>query len=269
MAIAKPADTSKVLKAIQSDPATTASSVVAFAATPGLTAHTGGTTQQTGSGTVVGIPSNYASLFPGSLRTLAGTDHGVVVAQQTAANLHVQPGDRVRIARHGSQPFTVVVAGVVEMPQADSFFQTVGAPPQSQPTAPPDNVVFLPAGTFSAKYAALASSRPGQVRTQIHVRRSQAPPNDPASAYTSETGQADNLEAATSGAGVVGDHLGTALGAAREDAADPQALFLFLGGPGAVLAGARAPPSARPGPTRRRREQAISSSEAPAPASHA
>ena len=32
---------------------------VGFAATPGLTAHTGGTTQQTGSGTVVGIPSDY------------------------------------------------------------------------------------------------------------------------------------------------------------------------------------------------------------------
>ncbi len=257
VAVAQPADTTKVLTAVRADPGTTASAVVGFAATPGLTAHTGGTTQQTGSGTVVGIPSNYAQLFPRSLRTLAGSDHGVVVAQQTAANLHVQPGDHVRIARAGLKPFTVVVSGVVEMPQADSFFQTVGAPPQSQPTAPPDNVVLLPSGTFRAKYTGLASSRPDLVHTQIHVARSHQLPNDPASAYTSETGQALNLEATTSGAGVVGDNLGTALGAAREDAAYSQVLFLFLGAPGAVLAGALSAAVSSSGATRRRREQAI------------
>ena len=257
VAVAHPADTKKVLEAVRADPGTTATAAVEFAATSGLTAHTGGTTQQTGSGTVVGIPSNYAQLFPGSLRTLAGTDHGVVVAQQTAANLHVQPGDQVRIARAGSKPFTVVVAGVVEMPQADSFFQTVGAPPQSQPTAPPDNVVLLPSETFSTKYAGLASSRPDLIHTQIHVGRSPALPNDPASAYTSETGQARNLEATTAGAGVVGDNLGTALGAAREDAAYSQVLFLFLGAPGAVLAGALSAAVSSSGATRRRREQAI------------
>ncbi|MFY9914641.1 MAG: FtsX-like permease family protein [Nocardioidaceae bacterium] len=257
VAVAHPADATKVLKVLKSDPDTTATAVVGFAPTSGLTAHTGGTTQQTGSGTVVGIPSNYAQLFPGSLRTLAGTDHGVVVAQQTAANLHVQPGDQVRIARPGSKPFTVVVSGVVEMPQADSFFQTVGAPPQSQPTAPPDNVVLLPSDTFSTKYAGLASSRPDLIHTQIHVGRSDALPNDPASAYTSESGQAHNLEATTAGAGVVGDNLGTALGAAREDAAYSQVLFLFLGGPGAVLAGALSAAVSSSGATRRRREQAI------------
>ena len=51
------------------------------------------------------------------------------------------------------------------------------------------------------------------------------------------TGAARNLEAASAGAAVVGDNLGAALDAARSDAAYAQVLFLFLGLPGAVLAG--------------------------------
>ncbi len=257
VAVPHAADTATVLKTIRTDPRTVASAVVSFAKTSGLTAHTGGTTQQTGAGVIVGVPSDYAHLFPGNLRPLAGSGQGVLVAQQTAANLQVQPGDRVRITRAGMAAFTVVVDGVVEMPQADSFFQTVGAPPQSQPTAPPDNVVLLPNSIFTAKYAALASSRPDQVSSQVHVLRSHALPNDPAAAYTSETGQARNLEVSTSGAGVVGDNLGTALGSAREDAAYSQVLFLFLGTPGAVLAGALSAAVSSSGATRRRREQAI------------
>ena len=34
---------------------------------------------------------------------------------------------------------------MVDLPQADTLFQKVGAPAQSQPTAPPDNVLLLPA----------------------------------------------------------------------------------------------------------------------------
>ncbi len=257
VAVPHTADTQAVLKALTADPRTTASAVVGFAQTPGLSAHTGGTTQKTASGTVVGIPSDYGRLFPGSVRTLAGSGKGVLVAQQTAANLRVKPGDQIRIARTGKPGFTVTVSGVVELPQADSLFQHVGAPPQSQPTAPPDNVVLLPNSTFTAKYAGLAAARPDQVSTQVHVGRSHDLPSDPASAYTTETGQARNLEAVTSGAAVVGDNLGTALGAAREDAAYSQVLFLFLGTPGAVLAGALSAAVSSSGATRRRREQAM------------
>ena len=72
----------------------------------------------------------------------------MLLAQQTAANLHAAPGSRVTIERAGLPPVTVTVAGVVDLPQADSLFQTVGAPPGAQPTAPPDNVVLLPAAQW-------------------------------------------------------------------------------------------------------------------------
>ena len=41
---------------------------------------------------VLGLPDGYRTAFPGELRTLTGADEGVLLAQQTAANLHVAPG---------------------------------------------------------------------------------------------------------------------------------------------------------------------------------
>ena len=57
----------------------------------------------------------------------------------TAANLHAGPGDTIRIERAGQPPMTVAVAGVVDLPFANSLFQKVGAPSGAQPSAPPDN----------------------------------------------------------------------------------------------------------------------------------
>ena len=66
--------------------------------------------------------------FPAEIRTLVGADTGVLLAQQTAANLHAAPGDTITIGRAGLPPARAVVAGVVDLPQANSLFQTVGAP---------------------------------------------------------------------------------------------------------------------------------------------
>ncbi len=191
----------------------------------------------TGPGVVLGLPDELRHHLPGAIRTLAGSGTGVLLAQQTACNLHAAPGDRVIIGRAGLPPVTVTVAGVVDLPQADSLFQTVGAPVGAQPTAPPDNVLLLPqaCGTRSSP----ARRRPPGPDHHPDPRRPRphACPHDPAAAYTAVTGAAHNLEAATAGAAVVGDNLGAALGAARQDAAYAQVLFLFLGLPGAVLAG--------------------------------
>ena len=51
---------------------------------------------------VLGLPPGYAAAFPGELRLLFGSLGGVLVAQQTASNLHVAPGDTVTIARPAS-----------------------------------------------------------------------------------------------------------------------------------------------------------------------
>ncbi|NYD42645.1 FtsX-like permease family protein [Nocardioides panaciterrulae] len=86
------------------------------------------------------------------------------------------------------------MAGIVELPQADSLFQRVVAPPQSQPAAPPDNVVLLPAARFASEYTRMAHTRPDLVTTQIHAVRDHAGlPSDPSSAFIEETGAANNL----------------------------------------------------------------------------
>jgi putative ABC transport system permease protein len=246
----------RVLGDVQHDPNTRAALPVGFADAPGFQASTGGTTQTTGAGRVLGIPSRYPSTFPGSIRLLTGSLNGPVLAQQTAANLQARPGDTVTVRRTGAPAYHVKIAGVVDLPQADSLFQKVGAPPQSQLVAPPDNVLLLPSATFAGQYQS-SYARPDLVSTQIHVRRRHNLPPDPASAYVAETGQARHLEAVTSGAGVVGDNLGTVLGAAREDAAYARILFLFLGLPGAILAGALTAAVAQAGAPRRRNEHAL------------
>src|SRR5207253_5536631 len=226
--------------------------LVGFAQTPGMQATTGGTTQTTGPGVAVGLPEHYAATFPGELRVLAGRGDGVLVAQQTAANLHVGPGDVVAVERAGLPPSTVTVDGVVDLPQADSLFQKVGAPTGAQPQAPPDNVVLLPGAVWGGAFAPLAASRPDQVSFQVHARLRHRLPTDPAAAFTAVTGAARNLEARVAGAGLVGDNLGAALDAARSDALYAQVLFLFLGLPGAVLAGLLTMAVAGNGAARRR-----------------
>lgn len=248
-----------VQRALEKDPANQAVLQVDYARTPGLQSTTHGTTQTTGPGRVLGIPSNYASTFPQGIRLLAGSLHGTLLAQQTAANLHAAPGDTVTIKRAGQSPVTTKVAGVVELPQADSLFQRVGAPPQSQLVAPPDNVVLLTSNAWQHDYGQrLNSANPAaspNVSIQFHVRRSGSLPSDPATAFTTVTRAANNLQAATSGAAVVGDNLGSALDAAREDAAYARILFLFLAAPGAVLAAGLTAAVTQASAPRRRRDQ--------------
>jgi putative ABC transport system permease protein len=218
---------------------------VLFARTSGLSATSGGTTQTTGPGRVLGLPPRYEKAFPGELRVLAGRGAGVLLAQQTAANLHARPGSVVRI---GGGP-TVRVDGIVDLPAADSLFQRVGAPPGSQASAPPDNVILVPPQV-------LARVR-GPVTTQVHVRLRHVLPHSPSAAFTAITGRARNLETRLAGRGLVGDNLGTELDAARSDALYAQVLFLFLGVPGALLAALITASIASAGAEGRRRDAAV------------
>jgi putative ABC transport system permease protein len=234
-----------------------ATQAVGFTQVPGMTSLVAGTTQSTGSGVVLGIPAAYRATFPGAIRILTGSGSGVLIAQQTASNLHAAPGSHITIQRPGLKPVVVTVAGVVDLPQADSMFQKVGAPVGSQLSAPPDNVVLLPSAQWAAFSQPLQHLRPDLVSTQIHARLKHRLPADPAAAYATATGAAHNLEARSAGSALVGDNLGAALGAARGDAAYAQILFLFLGLPGAVLAGMLTAAVASSGANRRRGEQAL------------
>ncbi|GAA1254231.1 hypothetical protein GCM10009609_16980 [Pseudonocardia aurantiaca] len=250
-------DPAAVLDAVSAAPGTLAAERVGYARADGLQATTGGTTRTTGAAQVLGLPPGYRATFPGELRTLAGTDQGVLLAQQTAANLGAAPGDSITVNMPGGQATTFRVDGVVELPAADSLFQHVGAPPGAQPSAPPDNVVLLPEAQWQGMVAPLASGGGAGVAIQVHAARSHDGSGDPVTAFVQETGAARNLEAQTGGAAVVGDNLGAALDAARADAAYARILFLFLGAPGAVLAALLAAAVVAAGAERRRAEQAL------------
>ncbi|TQS45308.1 FtsX-like permease family protein [Cryptosporangium phraense] len=231
--------------------------VVGFTQVPGLSTTIDGSTQTTGSGVVLGLPSTYRTAFPDQLRVLTGASEGVLLAQQTASNLHAGPGSRVAIARDGAAPLLVTVAGIVDFPQANSLFQTVGAPAGAQPTAPPDNVVVLPSALYRTFAAPVQRTRPDLVTVQIHAARTHRLPADPAAAYTASTAAARRLEVRGAGSVLVGDNLAAALDAARSDSGYAQILFVFLGLPGAVLATLLTAAVAHAGAGRRRREQAL------------
>ena len=74
-----------------------------------------------GPGVVVGIADTYRTDVPGQLRDLIGAPNGVLVFQQTAANLAGAPGDSITVGRAGLPPVSVTVDGVVDLPQADTL----------------------------------------------------------------------------------------------------------------------------------------------------
>lgn len=253
-------DPAALQRVLRGTPGVRHTGTVGYATTSGLDATTpatlGATTQTTGPGTVLGLPAHYTTMFPGTVRVLAGTSTGVLVAQQTAANLRVRPGDTVLIGRAALSPASVVVTGIVELPQADSLFQTVGAPPSAQPVAPPDNVILLDEPLWHTTFDPLAATRPDLVHTQIHVALDHHLPSAPADAYTAVTAAAHHLQAGAAGT-LVGDNLAAALDAARSDAAYARILFLFLATPAAVLAALLTATVVATGADRRRREHAL------------
>ncbi len=251
------ASAAAVLSTVRAFPGVRRALPVQFAGAPSLTATTQGSTQTTGAARVLGLPAGYLTAFPRELRLLSGALNGVLVAQQTASNLHVVPGSTVTVARPGTTPVRVTVAGVVDLPYADSLFQSVGAPPGAQAKAPPDNVIILPQSTFSRLEAPILASRPELIKTQIHAILSHALPASPSAAFDDVASRARNLESRLAGAGLVGDNLGAALDSARQDALYAQILFLFLGVPGAILAGLVTALIASAGAERRRRDSAL------------
>lgn len=268
-------DRNAVMASVRGDPSIRNATLVEFAQTSGLqstttpstttpstTPATSGsaqptqaTTQTTGPGVVLGWPSSYRTSFPGAVRVLAGASTGVLLAQQTAANLRVAPGDTIMIGRLGMKPAAVTVDGIVDITSADSLFQKVGT--QSQPSAPPDNILILPEAAWHRIFDPVASARPDLVTTQVHADFVASLPADPAAAYAKVIGRAQNLELRMHGAGLIGDNLAAELGKARSDALYAQVLFLFLGVPGAVLAGLLTATVASAGSTRRRGDQAL------------
>ncbi|WP_414476127.1 FtsX-like permease family protein [Microvirga sp. M2] len=256
--VAPGVDPSTISKEIDAAASPRVLQTVGYADAAGFSAVTGETTQKTGPGKVLGIAPEYRDRFPDQIRLLLGTWDGVLIAQQTAANLHVGPGDTVTIERIGAPAVPVPVAGVVALPNADAVFQAVGVPKGTAPLAPPDNVLIVPMAQWAAMVAPQQTARPDTVRIELHVRldHTRLLP-DPSTAFVQVQRMANHLEARVAGSAAVGDNLAAALDTAREDALYAQVLFLFLGAPGIVLAILFTVAIATSGADRRRREQAL------------
>src|SRR5262245_5782704 len=221
----------EVMAAVEKLPGLRAASPVRLAKVPGLesTGPTG--TRSTGQAFVVALPPGYARVFPAEIRFLLGAREGTLLVQQTAANLAAAPGDAITVRQAGGGTSRLRVAGVADMPAADSFFQIVGAPPGAGATAPPDNVVLV----SPARFAGL--TRGSTVIEQIHVGFDHSGlPSDPAAAASAVDRRANHLQVAVAGGALVGDNLGTSLSVAVEDARYASLLFLLVGVPGLALA---------------------------------
>lgn len=224
---------------------------LSYANVKALTSTGQGGDRQTGSAYVVGISPTYAATFPGEIRHLLGSRAGVLLLQQTAANLAAAPGDTISVRAAGSTA-PLKVDGIVDMPAEDSFFQVVGLAPGAGVSAPPDNVVLVPEASFSSVVGSTT------VVKQFHVAVDHTSlPADPHAATLLVQGRANHFQADVAGGALVGDNLGPALTAAGEDARYANLLFLLLGLPGLVLAAVVAALVMSLRSERRRREVAL------------
>ena len=256
--IAPGADVSAVTKAVGEAATTTALAPVGYADSAGFAATTGDTSQTTGPGKVLGLEAGYRNHFPDQIRSILGSADDVLIASQTAANLHVAPGDTVTIDRIGAAPVDVTIAGVVALPNADSMFQAIGLAKGIAPQAPPDNVLLMPMAEWQAIFDPQKAARPDTVKTEIHVQLARnALPPDPSAAFIQAQRMANNLEARVAGSAVIANNLAARLDGVRADALYARVLFLFLGVPGIVLALLVTFAVAASGSDRRRREQAL------------
>lgn len=230
------ADEQTVKDAIGKTTSYTAFEKVGYADAGGFIATTGKTVQTTGPGKVLGISPGYRTIFPREIRQLTGSKQGILVFQQTAANLHVKEGDSVTIKRIGLPSVRVMVDGVVDLPYANSLFQAIGVPPGAAPQAPPDNVLLIPIDEWHKIYDPQAKIRPNAIHIQFHVRIKHKLPTNPTVTYAYVKHLANNLEARIAGSGIVGNNIAVRLSAVRADAVYARVLFLFLGLPGAILA---------------------------------
>jgi putative ABC transport system permease protein len=200
---------------------------VDYAKVPGLRASSAAGTRTTGVAYIVSLPADYATFAPSEIRALVGAETGIVLQQQTASSLAATPGATVTVLGSGR---TVKIDGVVDLPNADSFFQVVGAPAGSGASAPPDNVLLVPPSAFAALVPHAT------VIHQFHVRLDHDTlPSDPAKAADQVAQRANHYVAAVAGGALVGDDLGVSLSAAREDALYARLLVLLLGIPGLAL----------------------------------
>ena len=230
-------DTSSAESAAQTIAGFKSLAIVDYADVISLSSTKDGTTQTTGAAKALGLSANYGMDFSKQLRLLSGSLSGVLLSQQTAANLHAVPGDTVSVARLGQPPLDIKIDGVVELPNADQLFQIVAASPQAARTAPPDNVILLPQDRWRDAFQSQLENLPQTAQRQLHVSFDHTIlPSNPTDAFVTAQEMANNLSAKLAGSGVIVNNLAARLDGVRQDSLFARVLFLFLGMPGAIIA---------------------------------
>ena len=252
-----PADEEAIRAAVRQAEPAAVMDTVEYANVPNLEAKTGETVQTTGAAVVLGLSAEYRKAFPGEIVPMLGGDHGVLIAQQTAANLHASIGDLVTIQRAGGlAPVEVKINGIINLPDAGVIVQRI--PGGANPQGPPDNVLVLPVEIWRYLFSEQVVAQPDSVHFQVHVRTTRRDLSaTPEMAYAWEVQRAHHLELGTAGHGLLADNLAARLSSARGDALYAKILFLFLGLPGLVVATLLTLGIAGSGAVRRRQQQAL------------
>jgi putative ABC transport system permease protein len=227
----------------------TATATAPFAGVEHASASAG--TIRAGAGAVLAVPPGYLSHID-TFRFLRGSIRpgAVVLDQQLAATLQVQPGDTIAlIPRRGARPLRLAVSGVALVTAPDQLFQPLNPLLGPAPAQPPANIAILPLATFAARVApalptvATASGTaavPGaqtgtQWQVQAQVARA-ALHGSPAKALQQATQLRNRVERTLPGKIVFVDNLADSLNAAAGDALYAETLYIMLAVPGALIA---------------------------------
>ncbi len=218
---------------------------------------------------VFGFDASYARHYPkvkvtsGSFRT-----DGALLSVSTARTLGVGPGDTVSIRLPGGAPdLSVPVSGIVDLSRARPLFNSREGAKLEDFLYVRDSVVLslrlfaervLPAfrQATSVRGQALAVKSPPTLEVDVSLDRSPLA-TDPAAALRQTQRIAEAVKRVAPGQDFVLDNASNTLTVAQADAAVAKKMFLFLGLPGLVLAGALAAYGGAVLAATQRREQAL------------
>jgi len=206
---------------------------------------------RSGNGSTLAVSPDYLAhvhtfrFLRGSMRPGA-----IVLDQQLAATLQVEPGDSITITpRQGRRPQRFRVSGVALVTAPDVLFQPLNPLLGPAPAQPPADIAVFPLATFAKRIApelptlAQASGAPvvpgalvgtqWQVQAQVDPR---ALSGSPAHALAQATQIRNAVERSLPGQVAFVDNLTDSLSSAAGDALYAETLYIMLALPGALVA---------------------------------
>jgi putative ABC transport system permease protein len=206
---------------------------------------------RSGNGSILAVPPNYLAHVH-AFRFLRGSMQAgaIVLDQQLAATLQVEPGDTITITpRPGRPPQRFRVSGIALVTAPDVLFQPLNPLLGPAPAQPPADIAVFPIATFATRLApelptlARGGGAPivlgvlvgtqWQVQTQVDPR---VLTGSPAHAFAQATQLRNSVERSLPGQVAFVDNLSDSLNSAAGDALYAETLYIMLALPGALVA---------------------------------